>query len=76
MSTAGVLGVVAAAAYVSVKMLMRRRRPQRTAAVRQENRNRLILLIKEKDQVINDPDASSSDVPSQNYTTLHQLLPT
>lgn len=56
-STAGVAGVVAAAAFVYV--VMRRRRLQRRVAVREEHRNRLILLIKEKDQVINGHDCFS-----------------
>lgn len=59
-STAGVAGVVAAAAFVYVKIVMwRRRPPERRVAVREEHKNRLILLIKEKDQVINGHDCFS-----------------
>ncbi|KAK4763723.1 hypothetical protein SAY87_013161 [Trapa incisa] len=56
-STAGVVGMVAAAAaLVYVKVIMRRRRralPQRRVGVSEENTNHMILLIKEKDQRIN-----------------------
>ncbi|KAK4784766.1 hypothetical protein SAY86_019134 [Trapa natans] len=52
-TTAGVLRVVAlAAAYLSVKVLMPPRQPQRATPVGQDNRNRLIHLIMEKDQRI------------------------
>lgn len=61
LSTAGVVGVVAAAALVYVKVVMRRRRSRRSAAVGEVNKNHLVLLIKDKDQVINGHDSFSNN---------------
>ncbi|PKI75501.1 hypothetical protein CRG98_004171 [Punica granatum] len=73
-SAAGFVGVLAAAAIVYVKMVARRRRLQRSVAIRDENKNRLILLIKEKDRVINYYD-SFSDLRFKILSTGVDYLP-